>query len=358
MKTLRILDTGLNPARWNVGMTAALAELHRTGRVEDTLRFYRFPSTVLIGRHQNLRRAVNADRCARRQVQIARRVTGGASIYVDPGILAFDLVLERQKYGARLSNAIAWVSTGVAAGIARMGLPARFQPSGSVVIDTRQVGSITATYDGLTLVFQGFVHIDFKAAMMADILAMPGQKRRTAELAQIAERTGSLADFLGRVPADGEVANILSAALANELRLAPVQHEVSRTETDLAARLADQIGDPRLFVSFDGPDEGPVHVGRKQATSGFVEAHVRLRPGKERRVDQVRLAGDFSIAPAHAVQDLERALQGVSADTAADYAREILQQSAVTMSGVAPVDIAAAIAAAVRTKPLRGLRSP
>src|SRR5262245_35323431 len=112
MTTLRVLDTGLNPARWNVGMTAALAELHRTGRAEDTLRFYRSPPAMLLGRHQNLRRAVNVDRCARRHIEMTRRITGGGAMYVDPGILAFDLVVDRRNFGASLSNAIAWIATG------------------------------------------------------------------------------------------------------------------------------------------------------------------------------------------------------------------------------------------------------
>src|SRR5262245_12985381 len=147
MTMLRILETGLNPARLNAGMTAALAELHRTGRAGDTLRFHRSPPAVLLGRHQNLRRVVNLAFCRRRDIEIARRITGGLAVQIGPDILAFDLFVGRRDFGPSLANAIAWVSTGLAAGIGRMGLPARFEPSGHVMIDGRIAARVTGTYD-------------------------------------------------------------------------------------------------------------------------------------------------------------------------------------------------------------------
>lgn len=350
--TLRIVDTGLNSARWNAGMTAALAELHRTDRVVDTLRFYRSAPAVLLGQHQNPRRAVNLERLMRRKIDMARRITGGTPVYVDPGILALDLVIDLRKYGTRLSNAIAQVCTGLAAGLARMGPPARFQPSGRIVIDARHVGQITGTFDGLTMIFQGFIHIDVSADTMTDALAPAASGRATADHA----RSASLADFLGRVPAAQEVIAVLAAGLANELRVQSAMVEASPEEIALAARLADEFDDEKLSVKSE--TQGPLHIGRKQAASGTIEAYLRLTPGAERLVEQVRIAGDFSIAPIHAMRDLERALHGVPANDVADHAQEILQSSVITMSGAAPADIAGAIAAAVRNKPVGGSRTP
>ena len=62
----RILDTGLRPARWNVAMTAALAELHaQDGDVGDTVRFHRYPACVLLGRSQDIEHAADVEYCRR-----------------------------------------------------------------------------------------------------------------------------------------------------------------------------------------------------------------------------------------------------------------------------------------------------
>lgn len=347
--TLRILDTGLRPARWNVGMTAALAELHRTGRMGDTLRFYRSPPAVLLGQHQNPKRAVNLALCRRMGIEVTRRMTGGGAGYVSPGILGFDLLAERRGFGPSLSNAIAWICTGVAEGIARIGLPARYQPSGHVVIDGRVVARVTATYNGLTLIVQGFVHVDAEAQPGRTGRRSKAGKQATLEFMYPPEQMSGLSDFLGRVMPAEEIIGILTAGLADKLKRVFTTDGINAEEAALAERFASGIEADPLAVS---PSDKGILVARQRAESGYIEARVRLAPGA-REIDEVRLAGDFSIAPTHAIHDLEMALRGVPADAAADHARALLEQSVVTMSGVAPVDIAAVIEAAVKSKPAR-----
>jgi lipoate-protein ligase A len=349
--TLRILDTGLRPARWNVGMTAALAELHRTGRVGDTLRFYRAPPAVLLGQHQNPKRAVDLAVCRRLNIDIARRMTGGGAGYVSPGILGFDLIAERRDFGPSLSNAIAWICTGLAAGIARIGLPARYQPSGQVVIDGRVIGRVTGTYNGLTLIVQGFVHIDAEAEPSRTGRRSKAGQRAPLEFMRPPEQLSGLSDFLGRVMQPEEIVGILAAGLADKLKRAFTTVEIGAEQAELAERFASDMEADPLALSTSSPDRGML-VARQRAESGYIEARVRLAPGA-REIDEVRLAGDFSIAPTHAIHDLEMALRGLPAEAAADRARALLEQSIVTISGVAPADIAAVIDAAVKSKPAR-----
>ena len=86
---LRILDTGLKDARWNIAMTAALAELHAEGRIQDTVRLHRYPPCVLLGRSQTMECAADLDHCRRAGVALARRVTGGGAVFMSPRMLAW-----------------------------------------------------------------------------------------------------------------------------------------------------------------------------------------------------------------------------------------------------------------------------
>src|ERR1700681_1913924 len=128
MSVLRVIDTGLRPPRWNIAMTAALAELHGAGEIPDTLRFQRFQPCVLIGHNQDIRREVRLDRCKQKGVTLARRVTGGGAVYMDAGILSWETVPDRRHCGAYLTEAAEKICTAVASGLARLGAPAKFCP--------------------------------------------------------------------------------------------------------------------------------------------------------------------------------------------------------------------------------------
>src|SRR5580704_6583274 len=96
---LRVIDTGLQPPRWNIAMTAALAELYGAGEIPDTLRFQRFQPCVLVGRNQDIRREVRLDCCRQKGVALARRLTGGGAVYMDAGILSWEIVAGRRRFG-------------------------------------------------------------------------------------------------------------------------------------------------------------------------------------------------------------------------------------------------------------------
>jgi lipoate---protein ligase len=272
---------------------------------------------------------------------------------MSPGILAFDLIVKRRDFGPRLSNSLAWICTGLAAGIARLGLPARFQPSGSIVIDNRLVGGVTATYEGLTFIFQGFIHVDVEAHEIEALAASAG-KRKNQEPAGAMRPTTSLAAFLGRTPPVGETIDVLAAGLADQLRRPFARSEAETAELNLADHLVSERLGTRRFVAGNIPNSpGAARSARQRAVGGYVEAHVRLMPGTDEWIDQVWIAGDFSIVPPRAIHELEEALRDVPIEAAADRAWEVLRDSAVSIFGATPFDIAAVIAAAVKAKPGR-----
>ena len=99
---MRLLDTSLAAAERNIAITAALAELHRARVIPDTLRLCRYRRSVLVGQTQVLAEAVNLDECRRRNVEVARRVTGGGAVYMSPGVMVWEVVASRHRFGASL----------------------------------------------------------------------------------------------------------------------------------------------------------------------------------------------------------------------------------------------------------------
>src|SRR5262245_27073118 len=114
---IRIIDTGLGPARWNVAMTAALAELHEKTEISDTLRFHRYPRCVLLGRSQDAGRAANLVYCRSEGIDVARRVTGGGAVFMCPQVLAWDVVVDRAAWATGLEAITRHIGDSIAAGL-------------------------------------------------------------------------------------------------------------------------------------------------------------------------------------------------------------------------------------------------
>jgi lipoate-protein ligase A len=248
------------PARWNIAMSAALAELHCAGAIPDTLRFHRYPRSVLVGRHQRLRREVRAERCHSKKIEIARRVTDGGTVCMSPSILAWDLVIERRHFGPWLGDASEFMGTAMAAGLARLGLPARFKSRDEIVIDGRQNGGVTAKFDGSSLMVQGTIQIEPDPDDMSAVL------KTTAATEKHQTQIASVSEFLGRVPPLEEVEAVLIAQLSHALRRTIVCGAVGVEETALTEHLLiEEIG-TEAFVA-------DVH-GREVVTSAR-EAHVQ-----------------------------------------------------------------------------------
>jgi lipoate-protein ligase A len=234
---LRIIDTGVRPARWNVAATAALLELHRIGATPDTIRFHRYPRSVLVGRNQSLEQEVDVERCRRDGVEIARRAAGGGAVYMSPGILAWDIVAGRARFGDSLGDVTLQVGAAVAAGLRRLGSAAKAGAQGAVEIEGRKVSGSDGSLDGPTAIVQGTMLIDFDYDEMMRLLkARPDTTKPVAPVA-------SLADCLGRVPPVEDVRDAIVAELNNIWDGASVTSDLRTDELALANKLfADETG--------------------------------------------------------------------------------------------------------------------
>jgi lipoate-protein ligase A len=231
---MRLIDTGVARAERNIAVTTALAELHRAGEIPDTLRLCRYGRSVLVGQGQALTDAVHLDECRRRNVEVARRVTGGGAVYMSPGVLVWEVVAGRYRFGATLDDITERICSGVAASLTRFGLPARFRPPGDVIVGGRKIGGSSGFADAHTAVSQGTILVEFDAAEMAAVLNLP------PDSAPLAARVTSLSERLGYVPSWRELKATLLAGLAQHWDCSFTPAEMTPAEKRLVDRLLDE----------------------------------------------------------------------------------------------------------------------
>jgi lipoate-protein ligase A len=223
--TIRILDSGVRSPRWNVAMTAALAAVHADGAVPDTVRFHRYACCVLLGRSQQAADAVDLDCCRRHGIEIAHRVTGGGAVYMSPRILAWDVVVDRKRFGGDLTLATRQICEGVAAGLCALGCTARFRPANDIEIGGLKVSGSSGYAEGRSIALQGTILIEDDVAEISRALRIPE--------AILRGKVTCLATALGEAPSLQSVQSAIVEGLMPVLGCAPCYQDMSAA--DLAA---------------------------------------------------------------------------------------------------------------------------
>ena len=188
-KALRIVDTGVRPSRWNVAASAALAEMGGEG----LLRFHRYVPCVLLGNAQKF-----ADAARKGPWEIARRVTGGGAVYMDPGILAWDLFID----GRDPKAFAAMVGTAIATAVTRLGAAAEYVKPHDVRVGGEKISGSSGLVSGSRLMLQGTLVATLDREAFAKSLVAPGPVR-----------VASLSEFLAPLPPMDAIMEAVADAL-------------------------------------------------------------------------------------------------------------------------------------------------
>jgi lipoate-protein ligase A len=345
-KTLRIIDTGVLEGRLNIAIGQAIVEARQAGRVPDTLRFLRFPPTALVGRHQALGQEIDLAWCEAHGVGVARRITGGGAIFMEPGLLGWELAVDRRTPGVRsLADVTRSICEAAAQGIASLGVAARYRPRNDIEVEGRKISGTGGFFDGDTLFFQGTVLVDMAPGMMMSALRVPRAKLAKRELDSVEQRVVTLRELLGdETPDLPEVQQALAAAFAARFGLEAADGKLTPQEVEHARELhAREIGTDAFVNEIDEPPaaRGDL-VGRRSSPGGTITAHLRLEGPAQNRVRAALVTGDFFVTPPRVIYDLESHLRGVYLDELPEAVLGFFRQAGVEVLSVSPDDFLAA----------------
>jgi lipoate-protein ligase A len=95
-KTGRVLNDKSTDPNYGLALDHALLLLNPRSRYFATIRFWINPCSVILGRGQTLSDEVNQTFCRDHQIPIARRITGGGTVYHDEGNLNISLFFPKR----------------------------------------------------------------------------------------------------------------------------------------------------------------------------------------------------------------------------------------------------------------------
>lgn len=337
----RVIDTGVRDGRRQIAFDQAMIDARNEGAIPDSIRFLRFPPTALIGRHQVLSREINLAHCRARGIGIARRITGGGAIYFDEGQLGWELVFHRASLGpGSLADLTRRICEAAAAGLARLGVEARYRPRNDIEAGGRKLSGSGGFFEGETLFFQGTVLVDMNPADMVAALKVSQAKLAKRSLDSAAQRIVTLKELLGAAPGIEAVEEALLAGFAQRLDIAPVPGAISAREEALAERHYDEeIGTEAFVAGIDEPGAGEdVLSASRTGAGGTIQAFVRLGGARRDRVREALITGDFFVTPPRVIFDLEASLRDLPVAEVGAAIERFFAQTEVGLLTVAPAD--------------------
>lgn len=311
--TFRVIDTGIDEGRRNIAFDQALIDAHVAGEIQDTIRFLRFKPTALVGRHQALSREIDVDYCRENDIGLARRITGGGTIFFDEGQLGWELVFHKKTLPVTDLPALSRIICEAAAdGLSTLGVDARFRPRNDIEVDGRKISGTGGFFDGDTLFFQGTVLIDTNPEIMVKALKVPAAKLAKRKLDSAAQRVVTLKELLGDdLPSVTEIEDALLGGFERGLGITAKRGDITDIEESRRQEIHDdEIGTDDFVWEVDDPD-GDDALGASSITTpgGTITAYVRLAGHGAPRIQQVLITGDFFANPPRLVFDLEAAFR-------------------------------------------------
>lgn len=257
----------------------------------DAFLLWQNAPTVVIGKNQNAFAELHMDEIARRDIRIARRITGGGAVYHDLGNLNYSYIaagtgeLDFARFEAPIISALS-----------RVGVAATASGRNDLLVDGRKFSGNAQHAKGGRTLHHGTLLFDTDLSVLSSVLAVDQEKLKANAVRSVSSRVTNLKQYL---PAGFTVEDLVSL-IAQEMTEhygATLAEPPANEEIDaLAARNAS---DAWLF-----PDREYLsrytYRKKKRFPFGTVELHLEM---KNDRIEEARITGDFfGTAPASLIE--------------------------------------------------------
>ena len=357
----RFLDLKVSSyARASLYLPAVLS-LREKGDIPNTLAVISFAKpAVCLFYYNDPDREIDLDFCRERDIEVARRDTGGSPYWMDPGTLLFVLCFDRREVPG-LPDTIAeghrFMIEASARGISRQfSLAAVFRPLNDLEFQGKKIAGHTFTFSGPVCRWAaGPQVLRPRMELMSRVLRPLPEKFADKEAKTIEARVTSLEDVLGYAPSFEEVKKAYLSGLEERLGIVFRHGELTPEEKKfMAEREKKDFSSEWIMAMSEEKKFGPVAKGiergdhaMKVPQGPLIRAVVLLEGGKVRNLS---LTGSFHCLPVKIVEEMEKRLQGVGAteDEIGKVVRSFFQKPGVQVANAKPEDFIQALLGAVK----------
>lgn len=313
-----------------------------------TLRLYTYVPCALVGRFQTLENELRVEACRERGITVNRRPTGGGAIVMGPDQLGVAWTVRgADQDGYRQARAMmAHFSEGIVAGLARLGLEARFRGKNDLEVGGRKVAGLGVYRDKSGgVLYHASVLVGLDVAWMLSLLQTPFEKISDKVIATVAQRVTTVRREIGRDVSLDEMREHLMAGF----------RETFSVELEAGAYDSEELGEIRVLERekyetdewvrqrVEIPDAFGTH--KVKTPAGLLEIRATLVGPT---IKAVYIGGDFFAAEG-ALADLEGALRwhGSTAESVRETVNSVYGRWGEGLSELPEATVSSAVLAAV-----------
>ncbi|MDR0406144.1 MAG: lipoate--protein ligase [Clostridiales bacterium] len=273
-----------NPSFW-FGLEREILQNGFPGNADGgVFLFWRTAPTLMLGRYQNAASEIHREYARQHGIRIVRRLTGGGTIYTDPGSWQFSFIREERENRIDFREFI----QPVADGLRRMGLAVEMNARNDLLTDGRKFCGNAQHHGGGRVLHHGSILFDTDIEEMTRCLTVDSEKIISKGIRSVRQRVVNLKTRFGEAMDAEEFRDRLLRFLLppGTERRAVAPEEVLRVEQNHAP----------LFDSWDwvfGAAPDFQVTKRKRLAGGTLEVHLNLARGV---IADCRVTGDFFFA--------------------------------------------------------------
>lgn len=241
----RLIKLETRNAFMNMAIDEAVLRARVGNRVSNTLRFYCWnPSSVSLGRFQNVEEEVELDHCRKYGVDVVRRVSGGGAVFHDSGNeITYSVVAGKEDLGAQdLMTIYGKIYGGLAEALETLGLEADFDRGNpkncpNLMIKGRKISGSAQSHKNGVVLQHGTLLVDVDLEKMFTFLRVPWAST-CMEVVDVAKRKiTSIEKELGRAVSVEDVEKALAEGFQRALDLELVEGGLTPYERQLSEKL-------------------------------------------------------------------------------------------------------------------------
>ena len=184
------IETGSDNVYHNFGLELYFAAEKKLD--EPVLLFWRTTPTLMVGKYQNTLEEINQSYAEQHGIQVVRRLSGGGTIYTDPGGWQFTFIDYNEDAQITFTQYIAPVVDALRA----LGVPAEFNGRNDLVIGGRKFSGNAQYKQGGTTVHHGSLLFSTDIAQMVASTTVDPYKILSKSIRSVRDRVTNISEHL------------------------------------------------------------------------------------------------------------------------------------------------------------------
>ncbi len=256
----------------NIYFNLAAEEYLLKNLKEDIFILWRNDPAVVVGKHQNTCREVNVLYALKNDIKIARRLSGGGTVYHDEGNLNFTFIQNGEA--GKLINFRKFTDP-VRKALGALGVEARFEGNNSLTVNGLKISGNAEHVFKLRVLHHGTLLFSTKMGHLREVLKVDQDAYEDKAVKSVRSKVANIRSFLGREMTIGEFEDYLWHFLSTELAGCKF-HEFSDEEKNKINYLMESKYQTQEWIF----NWSPKYIFRKRFGIGNEDLNVWLRVEK------------------------------------------------------------------------------